>query len=335
MNTLRLSRSTAAAIAVMVGTSSAALAADWTFETVNGAPAQGAAFVSFNPDGTFGGSTGCNRFQGAGRVADGMLVVEGPVAMTQMACPGDALTAQDDTIAALFTAPTTIAFDPFNELVILLRDGLSATLSKAGAVHLPEPVPPAPEEPEAAAPAPLTLSDSTYVNVFGISDQLRIHTEPDVSSKVIGRVEAGTLLRNLGCREGGGRDWCNIEYVDASGTQGWAAAEYLEPASASIRAGQGIYDQIGRLGCVDVAGGAAAECEYGVARDRDGTAVVTVFRGDRTQRFFTFLQGEFAFADTSEAGGGFDAVGTRSGEVVSVTVGGERYDVPIDVLSAE
>ena len=100
---------------------------------------------------------------------------------------------------------------------------------------------------------------------------------------MIGRVEAGTLLRNLGCREGGGRDWCNIEYVDASGTQGWAAAEYLEPASASIRAGQGIYDQIGRLGCVDVAGGAATECEYGVARDRDGTAVVTVFRGDRTQ----------------------------------------------------
>lgn len=188
---------------------------------------------------------------------------------------------------------------------------------------------------ETAGSDPGALAVAAFVTVTGVSDRLNIHAEPGVSSKVVSKAYAGTLFRNGGCQPGAAHDWCNVVYLDASGIEGWAAAEFLEPAAAAIRAGRGVYDQIGTLDCHDAPDAPASKCDYGVARDADGTAVVAVFRPDGAQRLLTFLDGGFVVADTSAAAGGADASAAREGEATIVTVGAERYEIPDFLLSEE
>lgn len=325
-------KAAAASAGIVLALSAPAMAGEWQIVSVNGNAVAGEARVTFNADGTFGGSTGCNRFQGAGRIEAGAMVVSGPLAVTQMACPGDAMTRQDDAIVALFADTLSLAFDPFSETMTLARPDHQIMLAPPGAAVAPE----APPEPAPKpAPEPLALTDATFVNVFGISDRLRIHSAPGADASVVGRVEAGTLLRNKGCQTGSAHDWCNVVFLDASRTEGWAAAEYLEPASAALRAGQRVFDEIGTLTCMETEGGAATECDFGIARDRDGTAVLTVFRADGGERVLTFQNGAFAFADTSEAGGGFDAAAEVDGDLIIVSVGGETYRVRTSLFSRD
>lgn len=329
----KLTAAAAAATALLAGGPLAA--GEWRIASLDGAPTEGDARIAFAPDGSFAGSTGCNLFQGAGRIAQGRLVIDGPVATTRMACPGAALTRQEDGILGLLGGEVDLAFDPFADTLVLSRGATRVALTAAGAAPAQPPMPEASPGPDTPEPQAMPLAEAGFVNVFGVSDRLNIHAEPSVSSPVVGKAPAGTLFRSKGCQAGDAHDWCNVVHLDASGLEGWAAAEYLEPAVAAIRAGQGVFDQIGTLACTDAPGAPGAKCDYGVARDPDGTAVVAVFRSDGRPRLLTFVDGVFSFADSSEAGGGFDAAGTRAGESTIVTVDGERYEVPDYLLSGE
>jgi len=128
--------------------------------------------------------------------------------------------------------------------------------------------------------------------VFGLSGHLNIRAAPTTGAPVVARVLAGALLRNRGCREGAGRAWCEVEPLDTAATTGWAAAEYLVPAPAGLRAGRGVFEAIGRIPCT-LAGAGPAECEAGVARDADGTAVVVVYRTGGAERVLSFDGGRF------------------------------------------
>lgn len=308
-------------------------AAEWQITSVNGVATQGEAWISFTPDGAFGGSTGCNRFQGAGRVDEGSLLVEGPVAATQMACPGDELSRQEDGIFGLLVGSVDVFFDPFAERMTLVQGAATAELISTSAAPIANSPPAEPAPPEPAQPEPPALATASFVNVYGVSDRLNIHSEPSVSSPVVGKAEAGTMFRNKGCEPGEAHDWCNVVYLDASGIEGWAAAEFLEPAVAATRAGAGVFDRIGTLDCTDSPNGAVEKCDFGIALDADGTAVVAVFRNDGLQRLLTFVGGTFAFTDTSEAAGGFDAAATRDGEHTIVVVEGERYEIEDSILT--
>lgn len=326
----RTSKSFVAVVAVALLATSAANAAEWLIASVDGVATEGDARIAFNRDGTFGGSTGCNRFQGSGTFEDGQLVIDAPVATTKMACPGNALTRQDDTIVALFDGAIDVDFDPFGDRMTFSRIGTAVALDLAGDAYAPDTGPHQPSEPEQ-----ISLSSAAFVNVFGLSGHLNIHAEPNVSSRVVGKASAGILFRSNGCEQGQAHDWCNVVFLDASGVQGWAAAEYLEPATADIRAGEGIFDQIGKLSCAETEDDPQTECDFGIARDPNGTAVVSVFRPDGFQRFLTFRNGAFAFTDSSQAGGGFDAAGSHQGDRTIVVIDGERYDVPDSLLSTE
>ena len=312
---------------------SAATAQTWRIDTVDGQPALGAAQLSFRPDGRLAGSTGCNRFIGSARLDGGALVIDGPLATTRMACPEGRLGAQEDAVLAALQGRVLVAFDPFTGRLELVGEANSLVLVSADA-DARGAAPGTPEDDSAAvddARGP-GLPQAAYVNVFGLSGHLNIRAEPSTAAPVVSRALAGTLLRNRGCRAGADRAWCAVELLDTAGTSGWAAAEYLQTAPAGLRAGQGVFDRIGRIPC-SLHGAEPGACEAGVARDPGGTAVVVVYRPGGAARVLSFEGDSFVASDTRQAGGGFDASARREGEALIVTVDGERFEVPLAFLT--
>jgi hypothetical protein len=323
------------AIAVMTGAIGLAAlpgaAQTWRIATVDGRPALGDAEIVFGADGGLSGSTGCNRFTGSGRIEGGALRVDAPLATTRMACPGEGLSAQEDAVLGVLRGTVLLAFDPFSGRLDLIGGETALGLVPAAGVDNEPPVPQDADGPRAQTRPP-GLPMAGYVNVFGLSGHLNIRAAPSTGAPVAARALAGTLLRNRGCREAEGRTWCEVELLDTAGTTGWAAAEYLEPAPAGLRAGQGLFDEIGRIRCT-LADAPEGDCEAGVARDPDGSAVVVVYRTGGAERFLSFDRDTFVAADASQAGGGFDAAASREGDAVVVTVDGERFVIPLAFLS--
>jgi len=320
----RMPGAAAVTAAVLLGAGAAA-AADWRVESFDGAPVLGVPEMRFDAGGGLSGSTGCNRFNARAAVEDGALVVPGPVAMTRMACPGDALAAQEAGIVAMLEGRLAMSFDP-------LADRL--TLEKGGRVLVLAPAPPEsglPAMPATHAGRPAPEGMPPYLGVFGLAGDLDVRARPAPDAAPAGAVPSGTVLRNAGCEAHGGRDWCRVETLDG-GVRGWAEATHLEPADAALRAGQGAFDAAGWLPCARGAGAPSWPCGFGVARDGGGTAVVVVSLPGGGKRALFFVDGAFAFADTSEAGGGFETSSRREADLNFIRVDDERYEVPDAVI---
>jgi len=185
---------------------------------------------------------------------------------------------------------------------------------------------------EGTAPtAPTSTGQPTYLGVFGVADTLSIRAEPTTDAPVLTAVMSGTVLENHGCRETGGREWCQVSLLDDDAS-GWATAEFLEPASPSLRAGQGAFDATGAIPCAQHAGQPMRQCQFGVARGEGGSATVVVTHADGWQRALFFENGEFLSADASEAGGGFDASASKEADLFMIRVDEERYEIPEAVI---
>jgi uncharacterized protein YraI len=200
--------------------------------------------------------------------------------------------------------------------------------------YLREPGPgvtPAPARAEPVAyPEPdrrRTDAAPPYLSAFGIRDALDIRREPSPGAPVIAAASAGTVLRNHGCREAEGRRWCEVERVGGATARGWAPAEWLEAADATLRAGQDIFDAGGWIDCAQAPGQPLTPCGFGVARDGGGTATVVVTRPDGRKRALFFQNGAFIAADTSQADGYPQYSATRAAGVYTIRVGDERYEV--------
>lgn len=304
----------------------AAQADEWRIATLNGTATVGDAVMRFDEDGGFGGNTGCNSFNGNGAIRNGRLVIQGPVAKTMMACQGDVMTAQDDAIVRLMQDEIVMAFDPFTGSLALSRAETTLVLTSATRPGSDA----AAEETETETP---DLASAPYVNVFGLSGHLNIRGGPSTADRIVAEVLSGTLLANQGCEEHGNRLWCNVKLIDASGTEGWAVAEYLEPATAALRAGQGVFDQIGKLSCAETLEGPMDDCDYGVARDPGGSATVVVFRPDGRERLLVFAGDVFLSSDTSEVGGSFESSASSDGDMIFIRLDNERYHVPKAIIS--
>jgi heat shock protein HslJ len=103
-------------------------AAVWRFGAVNGEPTVGETAITFGRDGSVSGSTGCNRFTGRGVMDGATLVIEGPLATTRMACPGEALTTQEDRILAALQGELSATYDPFSQTLQLVNTSAGITL---------------------------------------------------------------------------------------------------------------------------------------------------------------------------------------------------------------
>lgn len=305
-----------------------ALADDWQIISVNGEPAQGMAELHFAADGGFAGNTGCNGFQGTGRMDGADWVVDSPIAATRKACAAPGVMEQENAILRLFSGPVSLIFDPTGHEMILLANGVVATLLPAlatdadgltGTENSPRPLP----------------NDAAYLDVYGVSGKLNIRAEPSTDSQVVGKVLAGTLLVNDGCEAHGGRDWCKIKMLGGATSGGWAAAEYLEPATASLRAQQGVFDDIGRLDCAIPSGEEVAKCDFGITRDLGGSAVLTVFRPNGTTRMIYFVDGDLAYARDAGEGRTLTARGVRGETRYRAEVGEDVYEIDISHLGLD
>ena len=91
------------------------------------------------------------------------------------------------------------------------------------------------------------------------------------------------------------------------------------------------FNAIATVSCVTRAGRAPRDCSAGVVRNRDGTAIVTIFWPEGRSRAIFFDASHRAFgADTSEADGtaGQPFRATRERGNAIVTIGPERYVIP-------
>jgi heat shock protein HslJ len=296
-----------------------ATAAEWHIAALNGEATAETPFVRFANDGAFSGNTGCNSFHGMARREGGDLVIDGPVAATRMACPGDSLAAQDDAIIALFDGSVSVGFDPLRDALSLSNGQTILDLKRETSSTL--------ILPETHSGLDRPAGDPTYLNPFGLADDLPIHAEPNSSSDVVGGAFSGQVLRNEGCSEG----WCRIATLDRS-VSGWAQQQYLEASGSALRAGQGVFDAAGAVPCAKGDGAPTVPCAMGVALDGGGSATVVVIKPDGIDRLLFFTDGSFVSADTSEAGGGFEISATRESDLNLIRVDDERYEIPDAVL---
>ncbi|WP_236016685.1 META domain-containing protein [Salipiger abyssi] len=287
-----------------------AAASDWTIARVDGAATIGAPTVTF-ADGGISGSTGCNGFTGQADVAAGVLQLSPALAMTRRACLGAALSAQESRLTTLLQGDVQMQVDPFDDSLTLVGNGVTARLVPG----LPQP----------------EMSSAAYVIVSGVDATLNIRSGATTSAGVVAHAPLGIILRNEGCEEGGDRTWCQISFIDASGIEGWAAAEFLSPASAIRRAGAELFDQIGRVDCGTL-DGPAAPCDFGLARENDGSGAMLIYLPDNRRLLLEF-SGASVVVSGSDGAAEF---ATEMGDAdVIVTSGTDRVTLPMTVLLGE
>ena len=296
---------------------------EWRIGTVNGIAAQGQAGLRLAEDGALSGSTGCNSFTGTAFFADGLLLVDEPMATTRMACPGTDLTAQEDAVLRVLKGAVSVAFNPVTGAMTLSKDTDSMVLLSG----------PFDAQTSEAASEPAVFQAS-YVSVFGLSGPLNIRSDPTTVSKVVTRVLEGTLLRNDGCERRPDRDWCRIEFIDASGREGWAAAEYLQPAPALVRAKEGVFDRIGTVSCSLPGTDAAERCDFGLALDGTHSAALVIYKPDGAAPLFSFVDGGFSSA--TEDGKAIAGITETVNEgMIQLSFDRERYDVPLAMIASD
>jgi len=91
----------------------------WRIAAIDGEPTVGETEFVFSPDGAISGSTGCNRFRGQAAMDGGMLVIDGPLVTTRMACTQDGLGTQEERIFDALQGRLSVGFDPFSRVLEL------------------------------------------------------------------------------------------------------------------------------------------------------------------------------------------------------------------------
>lgn len=92
----------------------------WKILTIGDLPVEGEPEIGFESDGSFFGATGCNRFQGQVSFDGNRLIVQGPIAMTRMACPTGPLDEQERAILAILESGPSVQFNPIDGEMLLV-----------------------------------------------------------------------------------------------------------------------------------------------------------------------------------------------------------------------
>ena len=80
------------------------------------------------------------------------------------------------------------------------------------------------------APQPPLQAEVVEVHGLAADDMLNLRATASPGGMLIARVAAGTLLRNHGCADVGGNEWCKVSQMDNASVMGWAASRYLLPS---------------------------------------------------------------------------------------------------------
>lgn len=79
-----------------------------------------------------------------------------------------------------------------------------------------------------APEAPLLAEEPEFLVVRTAGESgLNLRASASAEAAVVGRLAAGSMLRNLGCTMADDRRWCRVALASVPATEGWAAAEFL------------------------------------------------------------------------------------------------------------
>ena len=184
-----------------------------------------------------------------------------------------------------------------------------------------------------------------------------LRTSPSGAAREIASFKSGTVLRNLGCRMNEGRRWCHVEALGARPLSGWATGEYLresssvqtQPSAGTAAAGStGNFDRpvggvrprgsgftaTGQIPCARNVGQPMAQCDFGVVRKGvgKGDGSLTVFWPDGGTRVIVFANGTPASFDRSKADGDVRMNVDRKADLLTVTIGDQRFEIPDAVI---
>ncbi len=173
-----------------------------------------------------------------------------------------------------------------------------------------------------------------YWEVYGVRSALRLRAGPSAEHGVVGALNNGEVVRNLGCRMNGDTRWCRVETL-REGQQGWAAGGFLregtpprEPDRRGLVGNGQRFDATGALPCAPVLGQPTTSCDFGVIRERrPGYAGLWIAIGNGIERYFLFEEGKPVYSN----GSGEIAV-ERLGDLQLLRLGEERYEIPDAVI---
>ena len=290
--------------------------------------------MRLNRDGTVTMRLNCNRANGKWSAEPGSDGVSGrfqfgPLAATRALCPPPSMDEQ-------------IVSDARHVRGYLLKDArLYLSLMADAGIYAWEPNPGA--SSAAAVPAAPEGGGPRNWEVTGVSRALNLREQPSTKARIVAGYPPGTILHNLGCRRAEGRIWCDVQQLEG-GPRGYVSAEFLKPAvspdgsvatgpdDSALRAGQGNFDATGTIPCAQYADRPMGQCEFGVARAGGGYATVVVKRPDGRTRAIYFFMGKPVGADTSQADGYPEFRAYRGGDLHTILIGNERYEIPDAVV---
>ncbi len=139
-----------------------------------------------------------------------------------------------------------------------------------------------------------------YWEVAGVAtgDTLNLRSEPSANGRIILELDNGAVLRNKGCRMTGSTRWCQVQLTGDADALGWVAGRYLREASGALQdvASNGPdakvpgteFHATGEIDCTFKGNSAVRTCAFGVVREGNGTATVTVTFPDGFKRILKF-----------------------------------------------
>lgn len=197
--------------------------------------------------------------------------------------------------------------------------------------------------PNFGRPAPdaghRSYPDDDYVwHVQGLrpGDVLPLRSGAGPRFRVIGHLEEGMPIENLGCMDQNGGFWCRVATVGRPRISGWVNGRYISDEAGGEtrdRMMQGEvfvpgtrYNDIGPLSCRFRGDDRVAACNYGIARNGTSAQIdITTPYGDT--RSLQYRAGRFSSIDGSEVRS------RKQGGNAEVTINGEEtYYIPDNVI---
>ncbi len=105
-----------------------------------------------------------------------------------------------------------------------------------------------------------------------------------------------------------------------------------ETVNSAESTGQGDFDATGKIPCAQAKGQPMGQCPFGVSREGNGTATVSVTLPDGRKRAIFFENGKAVSADLSQADGNMDFESTKESGLYMINAGNERYEIPEEVI---
>jgi hypothetical protein len=177
--------------------------------------------------------------------------------------------------------------------------------------------------------------DFWEVRGLAAGKNVNLREQASRSAAVIEKLDAGTILRNKGCKMEGGQRWCRVELPENPSVGGWVRGEFLREASIAAPSSDKLvpgtnYHAVGRVPCTLDGQPEVKDCEFGVTRGGPGVATVFITTPNGFVRVISF-DGEKVSPDSAVTSFAF----SREDDNTRVKVNGmdENYLIPDAVIN--